>query len=162
MIDERPRGRLVILASFLVAFMLTAMPLPDWAQIWRPFWVAMVLMYWCMALPNRVGPGTAWFLGLLIDVLQGTLLGMNALGFALIAYLVQNSYQRLRVYPLTQQSVAVGLFLGIYLLLSLWIRGVSDDPKISWNYWMPMITSMLLWPWLFIVLRDMRRKFHVS
>ena len=162
MLDERPKGRLIITASFILAFMLTAMPLPDWALVWRPCWVAMVLIYWCMALPNRIGPGTGWLLGLLIDVLQGTLLGMNALGFAVIAYFVQNSYQRLRVYPLTQQALVIGFYLFMYLLISLWIRGVSDDPKINWNYWMPLVTSMLLWPWLFIVLRDMRRKFHVS
>ncbi len=162
MLDERPKGRLVIAASFIIAFMLTAMPLPDWALAWRPCWVAMVLIYWCMALPNRIGPGTGWFLGLLIDVLQGTLLGMNALGYALIAYFVQNSYQKMRVYPLTQQSIVVGFYLLMYLLISLWVRGVSDDPEIGWYYWMPLITSMLLWPWLFIVLRDMRRKFHVS
>ena len=162
MIDEKPKGRIVIIASYILAFMLTAMPLPDWALAWRPCWVAMVLIYWCMALPNRVSTGTAWLLGLLIDVLQGTLLGMNALGFALIAYFVQTSYQRLRVYPLTQQSLVIGFFLAMYLLISLWIRGVSDDPKVTWDYWMPLVTSMLLWPWLFIVLRDMRRKFHVT
>lgn len=162
MLDEKPKGRLIIASSFIVALMLTAMPLPDWALAWRPCWVAMVLIYWCMALPGRVGPGTGWLMGLLIDVLQGTLLGMNAMGFAVIAYFVQNSFQRLRVSPLTQQSMVVGFYLGIYLLVSLWIRGVSDDPNINWNYWMPLVTSMLLWPWLFIVLRDMRRKFHIS
>src|SRR5690606_27167374 len=76
-----------IILSFAVAFMLTAVPLPEWAASWRPAWVAMVLIYWCMALPERVGIGAAWCLGLLLDVQQGTLLGQHALGLALIAWL---------------------------------------------------------------------------
>lgn len=162
MMHNKTQGGRVIVLSIVVAIMLTAMPLPEWALDWRPVWVAMVLMYWAMALPGRVGIGIAWFLGLLIDVLQGTLLGLNAMGFALLCYLVLKSYQRIRVFPLTQQAFLVGIFLLFYLLLTLWIQSLTGAPQISWTYWMPAISSMLLWPWLFIILRDIRRKYNVS
>lgn len=162
MMQVKKQGGWVIIISFIVAFMLTAMPLPDWAIIWRPVWVAMVMMYWSMALPGRVGIGTAWFLGLLVDVLQGTLLGLNAMGFALLCYLVIKSYQRIRVFPLTQQAILVGIFFLFYLLLALWVQSLTGLPQTSWSYWMPAVSSMLLWPWLFIVMRDIRRKYNVS
>src|SRR3990170_7781632 len=101
---EKQHGGGVIFFSFIVALMLTAMPLPEWAVNWRPAWVAMVLIYWCMALPDRVGIGISWTLGLLLDVQQGTVLGQNALGLAVIAFITLKSRQRLRVFPLVQQA----------------------------------------------------------
>jgi rod shape-determining protein MreD len=50
----------IIALSLVIALMLTALPLPEWAVNWRPAWVAMVLIYWCMALPERVGIGVRW------------------------------------------------------------------------------------------------------
>jgi len=151
----------VIVLSFIVAFMLTAMPLPDWAISWRPAWVAMVLVYWCMALPDRVGIAIAWMLGLLLDVQQGTVLGQNALGLALVAYITLKSYQRVRVFPLPQQALVVCGYLLLLQFISLWIRGMMGVPPEHWTFWMPAFSSMLLWPWLFVILRDLRRKYHV-
>ena len=82
---NKNNGTWVIVASLIVAFMLTAMPLPSWAVSWRPAWVAMVLIYWCMALPQRMGIGISWVLGLLLDVQQGTILGQHAIGLAIVA-----------------------------------------------------------------------------
>ncbi len=162
MTDNPRHGTSIIILSFIAAFMLTAMPLPDWAQPWRPVWPAMVLVYWCMALPERVGVGVAWCLGLLLDVQQGTLLGQNALGFTLIAFITLTLYQRLRVCSLAKQALMLAFVLLIYLLISLWIRTMAGYPPQQWTYWMPALTSMLLWPWLFIIMRDLRRKYRVS
>lgn len=161
MTDRRHNGGWVIALSFLVAFMLTAMPLPEWAVNWRPAWIAMVLIYWCMALPQRIGIGIAWLLGLLLDVQQGTLLGQNALGLALLAFITIQTYQRVRVFPLKQQAIFVCTCLLLMQFISLWIRGIMGVPPQHWTFWMPAFTSMLLWPWLFIILRDLRRKHHV-
>jgi rod shape-determining protein MreD len=158
----RRSGGWIIAATFLIAFMLTAMPLPEWASSWRPAWVAMVLIYWCMALPQRVGIGIAWLLGLFLDVQQGTVLGQNALGLAMIAWITTMSYQRLRVYPLVQQALVVCGYLLAFQILVIWIRGMMGVPPQHWTYWMPAFTSMLLWPWLFIILRDLRRKHQVN
>ena len=155
-------GRWVIAASFVVAFLLTAMPLPAWALTWRPEWVALVLMYWCMALPDRVGVGIAWLLGLLLDVQQGTVLGQHALGLALVAYVTLQSHQRVRVFPLKQQALVVCAYLLMFEFVTLWIRGMMGTPPNHWSFWMPAFTSMVLWPWLFIILRDLRRTHHVT
>jgi len=159
--QEQHHAGWIIAASFIVAFMLTAMPLPEWAVSWRPAWVAMVLMYWCMALPDRVGIGIAWMLGLLLDVQQGTVLGQNALALALLAWITLKSHQRMRVFPLAQQALVVCGYLLFLQFINLWIRGMMGVPPEHWTFWMPALTSMLLWPWLFIILRDLRRKHHV-
>ena len=161
MIPDRHNGGWVIIASFVLALMLTAMPLPDWAVNWRPAWLAMVLIYWCMALPERVGIGIAWLLGLVLDVQTGTLLGQNALGLSVLAYIILQTHQRIRVFPLVQQAVLVCVYLLVFQFFTLWIRGIMGVPPGHWTFWMPAVTSMLLWPWMFILLRDIRRKFHV-
>ncbi len=155
-------GGWILFISLLIAFLLTALPLPHWADDWRPAWVAMVLIYWCMALPERIGIGIAWCLGLLLDVQQGALLGQNALGLALIAYFVIQIHKRFRLFPLVQQSCLVGFIIIFYLLISSWVTGIMGIPPKTWTYWMPAISSMVLWPWLFVILRDIRRQYNVT
>ena len=161
MLNKNTGGRILFI-SLLIAFLLTALPLPHWANDWRPAWVAMVLIYWCMALPERIGIGIAWCLGLLLDVQQGALLGQNALGLALIAYFVIQIHKRFRLFPLVQQSCLVGFIIIFYLLISSWVTGIMGIPPKTWTYWMPAISSMVLWPWLFVILRDIRRQYNVT
>ncbi len=159
---QQKQGNSIIIISFVVAVMLTALPLPDWAVNWRPAWVALVLIYWCMAVPDRVGISVAWFMGLILDVQQSTILGQNALGLICIAYITIKSYQRMRVAPLAQQAVLICFYLLFYELIMLLITGYLGKGTSDWTYWMPAISSMFLWPWLFIILRDLRRKFQIS
>ncbi|HHC71469.1 MAG TPA: rod shape-determining protein MreD [Thiotrichales bacterium] len=158
----RPHGGWVIVASFVVALLLSTLPLPDWILPWRPEWSALVLIYWTMALPHRVGVGVGWIVGLLLDVLQGTLLGQHALGLATLAFVTYNLHQRVRVFPLWQQALTVMLFLALYQLLLLWFDGITGRPPRGWEYWIPSLTGMALWPWIFVVLRDLRRRFKVT
>ncbi len=156
------RGTWAIAASFIVAFMLTALPLPDWAAPWRPAWVALVLAYWCLALPQRIGVVIAWFIGLLLDVMHGSLLGQHAFGLALVAYIVVIYHQQIRVYPLFRQALVIGSLIFIYTTSMLLIYNFLGSMRYGYDYLAAAITSALLWPWIFIVLRDFRRKTLVA
>lgn len=161
MITNRHHGGAIIVLSFLLALMLTAIPLPDWAVNWRPAWVTMVLIYWCMALPERVGIGIGWMMGLLLDVQQGTVLGQHALGHAVIAYVTLKSHQRMRVFPLMQQALLICGYLLLLQLFNFLVRGMIGVPPENLTFWAPAVTSMVIWPWLFVIMRDARRRFHV-
>lgn len=158
----RHRGGWVILLSFVLAFMLTLLPIPEYARPFRPEWSALVLIYWCLALPERVGVGTAFVVGVLLDVMTGTLLGQHALGFSIIAYLTLVMHQRIRVAPVRQQALTVLVLLLLNQLLLLWIMGVTGYPPQSWTYWTASLTGTLLWPWTFIIMREVRRRYKVS
>jgi rod shape-determining protein MreD len=160
--SRQHHGAGAIILSILAAFVLTALPLPAWASDWRPAWVALVLIYWCMAVPTRVGVGVGWLLGLLLDVLLGTLLGQHALGLAVVAYITQRLHQRVRVLPIWQQGISIFTLVFFYQALMLWIHGILGKPVQFSSYWAVPLTSMLLWPWVFIILRDMRRRYRVS
>ena len=78
MIGSRQHGGGVIAFTFIIALLLTVIPLPEGLRFLRPDWVGLVLIYWCMALPHRVGVASGWFMGLMVDLLTGTLLGQHA------------------------------------------------------------------------------------
>jgi rod shape-determining protein MreD len=157
-----PKSRMVLVATFVVALLLAIMPGPIWAEPFRPDWVGLVLIYWVMAIPQRVGVGTGFTLGFILDVLQGAILGSNALGKALVAFVTLKLHLKLRMFPRWQQAVAVLVLLLINQLLVLWIRGFVGRAPEHWVYWTPSIVGMLVWPWLFVVLRDLRRRHHIS
>ncbi len=152
------RSGWTIFASFVVAFMLTALPLPAWAVAWRPAFVALVLAYWCLALPQAMGVLTAWIVGLLLDVMHGSLLGQHAFGLAVVAWVVVVYHQQIRVYPLFRQALVVGSLVFLYLLAMLFIYNFLGSKRYGYDYLLAAITSALLWPWVFVVLRDFRRK----
>jgi hypothetical protein len=82
----RGHGNIAILASFVIALILTIVPLPEWMTPFRPEWVALTLIYWCMALPQRIGVTIGWSMGFVLDVIKGAVFGQHALALAVVAY----------------------------------------------------------------------------
>lgn len=145
--------------TIIIAFMLTIMPLPVWAQAFRPDWVALVLIYWVMALPASIGVTIAWLLGLMLDVTHGALLGQHALGLVIITYIVHSQHQRLRVASLLQQAIIIFFLLLLKQLLVLWVYGIMGQAPDTGLYFAPSLVGAFLWPWIYIILRDSRRRF---
>ncbi|MCG7895567.1 MAG: rod shape-determining protein MreD [Candidatus Thiodiazotropha taylori] len=162
MISQPQNRSSVIYLSLLVGFILTIMPLPEWANTFRPQWVALILIYWCMTMPERIGVGVGWSTGFLLDVLTGTLLGQHALGFSVVAYLMLRLHLRVRVIPLRQQVFTIFILLLVERLLALWSTGAANYPTPSLWYWVTPVVSTLLWPWIYIILRDISHRFHLS
>lgn len=160
--DQDNRSRLVIGTTFLVALILAIVPGPDWAEPFRPDWVGLVLIYWCMATPQRVGVGVGWVVGLILDVLYGSLLGQQALAKTLLAFLTQKLHLQMRMFPRWQQAVTVLILIALNHLLVLWVKDLVVHRPVHWSYWTSSIVSMFIWPWLFVILRDVRRRAHVS
>lgn len=156
------RGGAVILLTFLVALMLTMIPLPNWAQGLGPHWLLLVLVYWSMAIPARIGVGVAWIMGLLLDVAYDDLLGQHALSLAIVIFLTLNLHQRLRIYPVWQQAIVILVFSIIYDMINLWIKGISGYAPSIWLYILPSFSTAVIWPVVFLVLRHVRRVYRVA
>lgn len=153
----------VVIPTMLFALMLVLLPLPEWAHAFRPDWVTLFMIYWVMAMPEHVGMVMAWIFGLLLDVAQGTILGQHAMGLVLVIWVVQLTYLRLRVASLLQQALVIFFLLLAKLLLTLWVSGlIGQAPENIVLYLLPAITGALIWPWLFIVLRDIRRRYTLT
>ncbi|CAN5277070.1 rod shape-determining protein MreD [soil metagenome] len=155
------RGYIIIALTFLVALILMVLPLPEWARWLRPLWVPLVLIYWVMALPNRVGVLTAWIIGLLQDVLNGTLFGEHAFALIIVAYITIKLYRQLRVFPRPQQACYVVFVLLLYQGILFLIQGISGQMIETNMFWAAAIISGFFWPWIFLLLRGCRRHFKV-
>jgi len=150
------------LLTFFIAYLLAIVPFPEWAMNYRPEWVPLVLIYWVMALPYRVGIGSAWAAGLVLDILEGSILGLNALALVLLAYITLNLHMRLRMFSSVQQSGLVVALVGINLVICHWLQlAAGQTVSSSLVYLMAAVTSALIWPVLFQVLRQLRRSFGV-
>ena len=156
------RGTSVIVVTFLIAIVLAVMPLPEWARLYRPQWVTLVLIYWTLALPQRVGVAVGFVLGILLDALTGTLLGQHALALSLIAYITLKTHQRVRLFPLWQQAVFVLSLLLLERLLAATAMGAAGRGTPDAAFWLATVAGALLWPWAYFILRDLRRRFRVS
>lgn len=147
--------------SILAAIILSIMPLPLAIKSFRPDWLAMVLLYWTIALPHRVNIGTAWIVGFLLDILLGTVLGVHALALSVVVFVTASNFQKLRNFSVWQQAILIGVFLVLYHIIIFWLNRFLLDVNLSVEQMYPVLTSSLFWLWLFPVLRGYRRKFRV-
>ncbi len=156
------RGTLAIFITCCAALLLMILPLPEWARLFRPQWVTLTLIYWTIALPHRVGVGSAFVAGIALDVLTGTLLGQHALGLIIVVFVATQIAKRVRVFPLWQQSLGILVLLTIEHLIALWILGITGNSLPQLLYWAVPPIGAILWPWVFVTLRDVRRRFKVT
>lgn len=150
------RSAVFVAATLIGALTLSILPMPTWAEDYRPQWVTLIVIYWCLAMPSRFGVLTGFAVGIAHDVVSGALLGAHALSLSVVAYLAEELHRRIRAFPLWQQAVAVWLLLLVERLLSLWVLGAIGQPTPTLSYWLPTFVGLLLWPWLSPVLDRLR------
>lgn len=156
------RNGWVIVLSFIIALLLTMIPLPGSVEIYRPEWVTLTLIYWCMALPARVGVGVGFTIGLFLDVVRDTLLGQYAMALTLVAFITLHLHQRVRVFPLWQQAMSIFILVMLESVVVLWVKGIIGESVSFWKLIATAGTSMVVWPFVYVVLRHVRRAYHVS
>lgn len=162
MIATRARNVWVIWLSLALALLLSVASMPGFMEVGRPLWLALFLTYWVLALPYRVGMTTAWCIGLLADVLNGTLLGQNALILTLITFLVLSLHQRLRMFPMWQQSIVLLVVFGLAQLVQLWLNALTGSRPPTLAFVLPALVSALLWPWVCTILRALHQRLGVN
>ena len=154
---SRPREfRALLPVSLLLALVLGLLPLPEWLSPLRPYWVALVLAYWALEAPQRVGLGIAFVVGVIADLVYGTLLGEQALRLVILVFLVLRFRPRLRFFPLSQQALAVFALLLNDRVLVAAVRAFTGEGWPQPLFWAAPVVGMLLWPWLFLLLDDLR------
>jgi rod shape-determining protein MreD len=161
-VEQGAQGYWTILLSFFVALVLAVLPLPQWLQWGRPEWVVLVLIYWVIALPHRVGLVTALLLGVVLDVLEGAVMGQNAFALVVVAMLSLTLYQRLRVFSLWQQAAVVFVLVGINQMICQWVQNLQGVGASTLFFLLPAFSSSLLWPFVLHSLRGVRRQYRVS
>ncbi|XPF92500.1 rod shape-determining protein MreD [Colwellia sp. RE-S-Sl-9] len=153
---------IIILLTLLLALIATIIPMPLSVDAFRPDWVLVVLIYWCLALPSRVNVITAWVIGFILDVLLGSILGVHAAALAISVFIIAENFQKIRNFSIWQQSIIVGVLAALYHLLVFWMQRFISDVVFLPSYLYPVITTIILWPWALLLLRKIRRHFQIK
>jgi len=150
--SQNSHNMTLIIVSFFVVFLLSVFPLPvTWAW-YRPEFVALLVIYWVMALPEQVGVGLAFVVGIIQDVVEYAVLGQHALALVAVAYVCMLSYRRIRNYALWQQSAWVFVLIGLHQLFWNWVHGFTGPAAQSLIFLLPALVSALVWPIVLIVM----------
>ena len=144
--EVTPRFTGAILVSLIIAFVLTILPLSQQWVAYRPEWIALTLIHWGLVSPSKSSLLLAWFLGLMIDALYGSIIGQHTLGLTIVLFLTLRMRSRLLLDSIFQQLFLLCLVLGTYLLINLWILGITGNSPSGWNYWLTVGTSLIIWP----------------
>lgn len=148
----------IIFFSIIISMVLMILPLPGVMQYARPEWVIMTLIYWAMALPHRVGIGVAWLTGLVVDLTSGGTLGVMAFAYTFAIFLVARLHLQIRQYPLWQQALMILSLVFLVHMVSVLTSTVTNQVHL----WLPVVSSTILWPVVYAVLRKARRVFNVT
>lgn len=139
----QPAKSVFIWLSFFVAILLDLLP---WGRLpGVPDWVALVLIFWCIHQPLKIGMGTGFLCGLLIDVAGAGILGQHALAYVFLAFAASGLSRRVLWFPPLQQSLHVlPLLLGMQgLVLLAGLLGGGEFP--GWWWFLSSLTGVLLW-----------------
>lgn len=163
MTSHSPFAAIIFLLTLGGAMVLRVMSTVPLADELNPDWIALVLIYWCIALPERFGVFTAFVVGLLTDVLTGCLLGQYALIYVLICYFSIMEHRRLRQFPLLQQClfVMLCLFAERSVIFGFEIMQASAN-RLPFSFWYPVVSGVVAWPVVFFALRAIRVLARIS
>jgi rod shape-determining protein MreD len=141
-----------LLLTALFALILTVLPLPPTADIARPAFLVLTVIYWSVNAPRTGGIAFGFFAGLILDVFQGPVLGEHALALCVITYIAVREHQRIRSKPLIQQALIVGVFMIFYEVVLFMIDGWTGHPVTSPLRWAHTIADTVIWPLASVVL----------
>lgn len=154
--DRAPR--LLMAGTLAVALVLQLIELPYALALVRPMFVPLVLVYWAMVVPQPTGLATAWIVGLMLDVLLGSVLGQHALGLTLIVFITLQARGILSLYPIWQEALALTALWLLYSLVMFWIDGATSHRADPWLLWLPALATGPCWPIAFVLLNALNRR----
>ncbi|HEV2620608.1 MAG TPA: rod shape-determining protein MreD [Frateuria sp.] len=150
------------IGTLVFALLSMLVPLPDVLAPFKPYWPALVLLYWSLESGDRVTLGLAFAMGLAADLLDGVLLGEQALRLTALVFIALRFRSRLRFFPMWQQTLAVlALLVNDRILLTI-VRVFAGDalPPASW--WISPVVGAALWPFVFLLLDDLRMRLRLQ
>lgn len=160
--NRSAHNRWIILVTLACGVLLQILPLTSSIAMIKPNWLLLILSYWIIALPQGFGIGTAFVLGLLVDLFSGTVLGVNAFAFCVVAYIAQSKFQLIRNLALWQQCIVI-VFLSLCYDSCIFILEIIINHAITFalTTFLSEIINGAIWVAIFLSLRYVRRRFHV-
>ena len=147
--SNHERSAVVIL--IIAAAALTILPLTEDLRPFRPHWLTLALFYMGVFAPLQSGIIRSWLLGVMVDVITGSLLGIHALTFAFTTFIALQFHLQLRVFAGAQQMVIVAIVTAINLVAEYLIYNATGRTPETLLFWGPILTTPLFWPPLYVL-----------
>lgn len=144
-----------VIASLFVALVLDSISLGAALQPYNPPWTLLVLIYWCWLLPTRIGTFAGFCVGLLLDTLSAGVLGLHALGAALVAYLASLLRPMFGAASLWQQAAVVCGMVLVYKAVVGWVQTLFGPVSLDLTYWLSSLVAVLAWPLVYALLKEL-------
>jgi rod shape-determining protein MreD len=143
--------------TVVVALLFNLLP---WKQITGlPDLLALVITFWCVHEPRKMGIGFAWLLGLLMDAGNGTLMGQHAFAYAILAFAAIALHRRILWFTPWQQAAHVLVLLLASQFLMLMVRILDGGAYPGLSYFAGSLIAAALWPLTtFLLLQPQRRQ----
>lgn len=142
-----------IVITLSVALLINLLPWSGWMAWIKPDFVALVLLYWCIEQPRRIGFTSAMVLGLLMDVADGTLFGQHALAYAILAFAGIVLHRRVRMFALAPQMLHIVPLLLMNDVIVLLVRLIAGADFPGWQYFIGSFTGAVMWPAISFLLK---------
>lgn len=134
-----------VFLSLVVALLLQVLPWSGSLLTIRPEFILITVLYWILRAPHLCNISTAWFAGLLMDLISGGLFGQFALAYVLTAYFAVTYQRRLALFNIWQQAGYVFLLLLFTQVTTLILKLFSGGEWPGWEYFLPSVSGILLW-----------------
>ena len=147
----------VISLSSFIALVLTILPLPQSMFYFWPDWMALIVIYWSLTVPDRIGPWVGFAIGTVLEVLFVRNFGVLGFSMAVLAFSTNRASLQIRALSIWQQTLFVCIFIALFKLITGWLYGLSSDFTITREYWYSLVGDLVFWPFVFILLQELRR-----
>jgi rod shape-determining protein MreD len=151
-----PVSPLFMWTSLIVALLVNMVPIGRAA--WTPDLLALVIVFWSVHQPARIGIGAAFVFGLLMDVHQAAMLGQHALSYTTLGFLATMIHRRLLWFPLISQALQVLPLFALSHLIELAIRMIGGGAFPGWSLLVAPVLEAALWPLVSLVLLAPQRR----
>jgi len=151
----------VICATLLVALILMIVSLPRWLFYFWPDWVGLVLAYWALTYPKEITPFRVLLVAVIAEVLFVKNFGVIGIGLVPAIFLISSFSQQMKAMSMWMQILLVAIAMTLSKIITGWVSGLIGDFDITLEYWYSIIGDMVIWPFLYIGLNELRRALRI-
>ena len=148
---------LLIIFSLLLSWMMTLLPLSEGLLELNPSWCLLTLLFWTYGHPRLVNVGVAWCVGMVVDGLTGSLLGLHAFSFVVVVFLFDLFYRQFHMFHVLQQSLVIGVLVACNFMIIIFEQHLLTNQVADWSVMFSVVTSLLCWPFYCLF----GQKFHL-
>ncbi len=143
---------IVIWITIVVALFLSLFRMPIYIESFLPNYLAIVLLYWAIVAPERVSVFTGWISGIILDFLLGSTLGVHAIIYSFMVWVLISQFESIKYYSLFQKTIVVGTinFVGCFLLF--WLEHVFGALTVDYDLLWSSISTFFVWPLFYVVM----------